>query len=345
MDKKSIIWVLLTLAFLAALFYGEPSKLLNGEEEVERSGVNIQGVIHNNIGDTVKFYGPDTTYVAELDSVTRMFSINFDLDSATFFNFFHGEESTRMHVKPNDNITLSLNTAEFDESITYSGSETSSALAWMYMEEENQDFPRIMDLSDEELDPAFEGYFETRKEKLEEFKESDPDFYESVSNDFDGLENYLRNKRTSMLALPKPGEEAFEISYPDKDSTIVNLSDFVGNVVYVDVWATWCGPCRTEIPHLVELEHEYEGKDVTFIGVSVDVLADKQDWLDMMEEKNMAGVQLITGGWKCQMTDDYAITSIPRFMLFDKEGKVANLDAPRPSSDDIRPLLDSLLGE
>ena len=345
MDKKSIIWVLLTVAFLAALFYGEPSKLLNGEEEVERLGVNIQGVIHNNIGDTVKFYGPDTTYLAALDSVTRIFSINFDLDSATFFNFFHGEESTRMHVKPNDNITLSLNTAEFDESITYSGSETSSALAWMYMEEENQDFPRIMDLSDEELDPAFEGYFATIKEKLEEFKESDPDFYASVSNDFDGLENYLRNKRTSMLALPKPGEKAFEISYPDKDSTIVKLSDFVGNVVYVDVWATWCGPCRTEIPHLVELEHEYEGKDVTFIGVSVDVLEEKQDWLDMMEEKNMAGVQLITGGWKCQMTDDYAITSIPRFMLFNKEGKVANLDAPRPSSYDIRPLLDSLLGD
>ena len=148
-----------------------------------------------------------------------------------------------------------------------------------------------------------------------------------------------------MLALPKPGEDAFEISYPDKDSTIINLSDFVGNVVYVDVWATWCGPCRMEIPHLVELEHEYEGKDVAFIGVSVDVLEDKQAWLDMMEEKNMAGVQLITGGWKCQMTDDYAITSIPRFMLFDKEGKVANLDAPRPSSDEIRPLLDSLLGE
>ncbi|MAO46890.1 MAG: hypothetical protein CL823_07040 [Crocinitomicaceae bacterium] len=345
MDKKSIIWVLLTVAFLVAIFYGEPSKLLNEDEGVKRTGVNIQGVIHNNIGDTVKFYGADTTYIAALDSVTRIFSINFDLDSATFFNFFHGEESTRMHVKPNDNITLSLNTAEFDESITYSGSETSSALAWMYLEEENQDFPSIMDLSDEELDPAFEEYFATRKEKLEDFKESDPDFYASVSNDFDGLENYFRQKRTSMLALPKPGEDAFEISYPDKDSTIVNLSDFVGNVVYVDVWATWCGPCRIEIPHLVELENEYEEKDVTFIGVSLDVLEDKQTWLDMMEEKNMAGQQLITGGWTCQITNDYAITSIPRFMLFDKEGKVANLDAPRPSSDEIRPLLDGLLGE
>ena len=77
MDKKSIIWVLLTVAFLVAIFYGEPSKVLNEYEGVKRTGVNIQGVIHNNIDDTVKFYGPDTAYIATLDSVTRMFSINF----------------------------------------------------------------------------------------------------------------------------------------------------------------------------------------------------------------------------------------------------------------------------
>ena len=58
----------------------------------------------------------------------------------------------------------------------------------------------------------------------------------------------------------------------------------------------------------------------------------------------MKGVQIFADGWS-QITKDYAINGIPRFMLFDIEGNVANLDAYRPSSDDIRPALDALLAE
>ena len=68
--------------------------------------------------------------------------------------------------------------------------------------------------------------------------------------------------------LPQPGEAATDFSYPDKDGNDVSLSDFVGSVVYVDVWATWCGPCRAEMPFLHDLESEYSDKNVTFIGVS-----------------------------------------------------------------------------
>ena len=59
----------------------------------------------------------------------------------------------------------------------------------------------------------------------------------------------------------------------------------------------------------------------------------------------MHGVHVNTGAWKTQMMDDYAINGIPRFMIFDAEGKVVNLNAPRPSSDEIRPILDRLLSE
>ena len=62
-----------------------------------------------------------------------------------------------------------------------------------------------------------------------------------------------------------------------------------------------------------------------------------------MDEKEMHGVHVITGGWSTQFMDDYAINGIPRFMLFDADGKVFDLTTPRPSSDEIRPILDSLL--
>ena len=61
------------------------------------------------------------------------------------------------------------------------------------------------------------------------------------------------------------GKLASDFTYPDRDGKLVSLSDFRGKVVVVDVWATWCGPCRAEIPHLLKLEKEMRGKDVVFI--------------------------------------------------------------------------------
>ena len=137
--------------------------------------------------------------------------------------------------------------------------------------------------------------------------------------------------------------DPFDFTFSDRDGNDVSLSDFVGSVVYVDVWATWCGPCVYEVPFLIEIEEEYEGQNITFLGVSVDT--DAEAWMNFIDEKGMRGVHVNTGSWKNQMMDDYAINGIPRFMIFDTEGKVVNLNAPRPSSEKIRPILDGLLSE
>ena len=123
---------------------------------------------------------------------------------------------------------------------------------------------------------------------------------------------------------------------------LVSLSDLKGKNVYIDVWATWCGPCKIEIPYLKDLEIEYRDKNIVFMGVSVDVEAKRQAWIDMIEEKNIKGIQLFANGWS-QITKDYAINSIPRFMIFDANGKVVSLDAPRPSSNKIRDVLNKLI--
>ena len=88
---------------------------------------------------------------------------------------------------------------------------------------------------------------------------------------------------------------------------------------------------------LIQLEKDYHDANIIFMSVSVDVENAKQKWIDMINEKDMGGVQLIsTDGWNSQIIKDYAINSIPRFMLFDREGNVISVDAPRPSSDEIR---------
>jgi thiol-disulfide isomerase/thioredoxin len=141
--------------------------------------------------------------------------------------------------------------------------------------------------------------------------------------------------------MPKEGDPAIDFTYPDKDGKEYSLSSFNGSLVYVDVWATWCGPCKVEIPHLKNLEEEYHGKNIVFLSVSVDT--DKEAWINMVTEKELGGLQVWADGWS-QITRDYAIFGIPRFMLFSADGNVISPNAPRPSSGDvIRELIDSNL--
>ncbi len=138
------------------------------------------------------------------------------------------------------------------------------------------------------------------------------------------------------------GMEAADFTYPDVNGKEVSLSDFKGKVVLVDVWATWCGPCRGEIPHLKKLEEEMRGKDVVFIGVSLDKAKDKQRWLDFIRKEGLGGVQLFADGWS-KITRDYKIKGIPRFMVFGRDGKIVSVDAPRPSKPGLKKLLEEEL--
>ena len=340
MNLSKALTVTLLIGFLFCVIF-----VLTKEQTLNKStSVTISGVVTNHIGDTVKFYAPDSTYIGVLDTVTGHFSMEFEWDTAANVTFFHGEESTRMYLQKGDAIKLTIDTEQFDESISYEGSDESSYYAWQYLTEENSKYPDISMSSDGELDSLFNTYFAPFLDEAASFKASNLPFYTSIMDGIEDHKEYTLKRRSVLAALPQPGDAAIDFTYPDKDGNDVSLSDFVGSVVYIDVWATWCGPCRAEMPFLHALEAEYSGKNVTFIGVSVDEEKNRQAWLDMMVDKDMKGVQLFADGWS-QITKDYAINGIPRFMLFDTEGNVAALDAYRPSSDDIRPALDALLAE
>ena len=340
MNLSKIITIVLIIVFFGYLIFFAPKV----ERPTQSTSATISGVVTNHIGDTIKFYAPDSTYITVLDTVTGNFSVEFDWDTTASVSFFHGMESTKMYLQPGDDITLTIDTEQFDESISYEGSDESSYFAWQYLTEENSKYPDISMSSDGELDSLFNTYFAPFLDKAASFKESNPAFYASIVDGIENHKEYTLTRRSVLAALPQPGEAATDFTYPDKDGNNVALSDFIGSVVYVDVWATWCGPCRAEMPFLHDLEAEYSDKNVTFIGVSVDEEKNRQVWLDMMEEKDMQGVQIFADGWS-QITKDYAINGIPRFMLFDTEGNVSNLNADRPSSDDIRPAIDALLVE
>lgn len=150
------------------------------------------------------------------------------------------------------------------------------------------------------------------------------------------------DKIGSKWARLAKGQPAPNFKGRSPDGKEINLTDLKGSHVYIDVWATWCGPCLAEQPALSALENRFANDDsITFLGVSID---ENQDaWRAMIKRKDLTGVQIFTeNAWQSTICQDYLIQGIPRFILIDKEGKIVDVDAPRPSSTEITKLLEGL---
>ncbi len=153
--------------------------------------------------------------------------------------------------------------------------------------------------------------------------------------------NYLESNYESMHEMavkfakgaPSPKFENYENFEGGSNS----LDDYKGKFVYLDIWATWCGPCKAEIPFLKELEKDYHGKNIEFISISVDKPQAYDKWRKMVEEEALTGVQLYAdNNFESEFIRAYGINSIPRFILIDPDGNIVNANAKRPSNPTIR---------
>ncbi|WP_292266562.1 TlpA disulfide reductase family protein [Butyricimonas sp.] len=124
------------------------------------------------------------------------------------------------------------------------------------------------------------------------------------------------------------GNKAPDFKYLDINGKEVKLSDLKGNLVYIDIWATWCGPCREEIPHLQKLEEAFKGTKVRFVSISTD--KDKAKWEETVKGEKLGGIQLHTGGDEA-FTSAFRVKGIPHFILIDPEGRILEANMSRPS--------------
>lgn len=148
----------------------------------------------------------------------------------------------------------------------------------------------------------------------------------------------LNNKVLQTQEL-LPGQPASDLVLETVDGVIKKLSDFKGQNIYIDLWATWCGPCIQESPYFEELSKKYQGKDIVFLPISTDT--DKKAWLGFLQqhEKDLVQYNSQDGALKA----DWAIFYIPRFILIDKNFNIVDAYAPRPSSEEISKVIDSML--
>ncbi|WP_026449931.1 TlpA family protein disulfide reductase [Aequorivita capsosiphonis] len=166
------------------------------------------------------------------------------------------------------------------------------------------------------------------------YKESNPN-----AENLAKITGHYNKLKSITVGSPSP-----TFNYENHKGGTTSLADLKGKYVYIDVWATWCGPCIREIPSLKEMEKDYGDKNVQFVSISIDEPKDYDKWKAMVSEKELVGIQLIAdNNWKSKFVEDYAILGIPRFILLDPEGNIVSSDAPRPSDSQLRKTFDELM--
>jgi len=257
-----------------------------------------------------------------------------------------GQESTDLYLRNGYNLKLKMDAKQFDESIVYSGN---GSLENNILAKKALKLEQYYDLNFREME---ELAFENLKNKIREettkqlddkrlnlnFIEADKANTEKVLLK---LSKYYTRVR-SENKLNNTMSPSFD--YENHKGGKTKLDDLKGKYVYVDVWATWCGPCRAEIPFLHKIEEEYHGKNIEFVSISIDVAKDHDKWKKFVASKNLGGVQLFADkDWNSDFMKGYGVTSIPRFILIDPNGKIVKGDAARPSDPELRKELDALL--
>ena len=310
----------------------------------------FQAEIANRFGDAVSFFNVQNKLVKTIQvNKNGIFKDTMNVATGRYV-FSDGNEFTIVYLKNGFDLKMKMDAKMFDESIVYTGkgANENNFLAQNSLFEEKTDIGSLL-LSDEKV--FFEGLDKKKSDDLKrlEDKKLDPIFVDlqkkSIDENYNEVVQYYKKNYEANLAKSKLNNTVSpSFNYENHKGGTTKLEDLKGKYVYIDIWATWCGPCRAEIPALKKVEEKYHGKNIAFVSISVDVDKDHEKWKTFVSDKQLGGIQLFADkNWNSDFMVSYGVNSIPRFVLIDPNGKIVKSDASRPSDPELQKQLDALL--
>ena len=349
----------LSLAILAII------TLISCSEEHPKEYITISGKIENNKDSILK--------IRQRRNIIKKIKINKD---GTFKDTLKVEKSgvyfaeTKLrnrfpiHLANGYNLKLTGDSENFKESLKYEGKGAESN---KYIVSQIQYSLNTLGKNPMELFALNKEQFDSKISSIEKGLDSVLNLYKKMDTTL-LAESLKQNKQ--MLTFFKKGYEKQHsvalaqaeakkktakgmvspkfMNYQNFKGGKTSLDNLKGKYVYIDMWATWCGPCKAEIPALQQLEKDYHGKNIEFVSISIDnertagswEKAEKK-WKKMVTDMNLTGIQLYAAK-DIDFISAYQINSIPRFLLIDPKGNIVDANAPRPSDKKVRDLFSGL---
>ncbi|HNP33839.1 MAG TPA: TlpA disulfide reductase family protein [Flavobacterium sp.] len=319
--------------------------VLSGFGFAQNSAINFQAEIANRNGDVI-YIRNNKSVIKEIKVDDKgIFKASFDAKEG-LYQMFDGVEYTDLFLKPGYDLKLKMDAQKFDESIKYTGKgqAENNFLAQYTVSESTFKYEEFLAADEVNFNKMLEAKRNTDYQKLDTAK-LDPNFVTLEKQMMDesllGLQQYYAkisaNRKMNNSKAPN-------FDYENHAGGKTTLESLKGKYVYIDVWATWCGPCRAELPSLKMVEEKYHDKNIQFVSVSVDAEKDHDKWKSFVKDKGLGGIQLYAG--KTPVSDfikAFNVNTIPRFILIDPSGNIVDADAARPSDPKLQEKLNSLL--
>lgn len=315
-------------------------------EQQSKDYVSIKGTITNQNNDLLTILGKD---------FKKEIKVNEDgtyQDTLKVVNGFHGFNDgvvqAFFYLKNGYDIEMNFDAKDIANSISFSGNGggTNEYLQKKvaYIQDNQLENAKVYFALDKpEFDERIAEISADLSKLLDDANDMDPEVYEmEKANNLNLNEFYTSNYASEhgKLAGLKKGDPSPKFNYPNTNGVNVSLDDLKGKYVYVDVWATWCGPCKQQIPFLKELHDEYSTKNIAIVSLSIDKPDHKEKWLKMVADEELTGIQIMANDG--DFAEAYNISGIPRFILIDPEGNIVDSNAPRPSDPKLKQLFNSL---